>query len=138
VKRLLAAVDGSLASIHAAKLAVEIAAGTGGEVTLIYVGRPSLRPGEAPLTPPAQLHEAELAEGARILRAVAGVLEPARVKTLNRLGSPADVIAEEAVDGGYDLVVAGSKGRGAVNRVLVGSVADRLVHVCPRPIIVVR
>ena len=41
-------------------------------------------------------------------------------------------------EGGFDLVVVGSKGRGAVSRVLIGSVTDRLVHICKRPILVVR
>jgi nucleotide-binding universal stress UspA family protein len=36
-----------------------------------------------------------------------------------------------------DLVVAGSRGQGAVARALLGSVSDRLVHLCPKPILVV-
>jgi len=34
-------------------------------------------------------------------------------------------------------VVVGSRGRGAVTRVLLGSVADRLVHICKIPVLVV-
>ncbi len=37
-----------------------------------------------------------------------------------------------------DLVVVGSKGRGAVSRMLVGSVTDRLVHISKKPVLVVR
>jgi nucleotide-binding universal stress UspA family protein len=35
-------------------------------------------------------------------------------------------------------VVVGSTGKGAVQRLLVGSTTDRLVHICRRPVLVVR
>jgi nucleotide-binding universal stress UspA family protein len=138
MKKILAAVDGSLASIHAAKKALELGASMKAEVTLIHVTPPSVLPGDAPLAPMVDLREAELARGAGILKDVAGALENAKVKTLNLLGAPAEVIADTAMDDGYDLVVVGNKGRGAVSRVLLGSVADRLVHICKRPVMVVR
>jgi nucleotide-binding universal stress UspA family protein len=47
-------------------------------------------------------------------------------------------LAELAESGNFDLVVVGSKGRGAVSRMLVGSITDRLVHICKRPVLVVR
>ena len=37
-----------------------------------------------------------------------------------------------------DLLVVGSKGRGAVARMLVGSTTDRLVHISHKPVLVVR
>ena len=36
-----------------------------------------------------------------------------------------------------DLVVAGSRGQGAVARAPLGSVSDRLAHLCPKPILIV-
>jgi nucleotide-binding universal stress UspA family protein len=52
-------------------------------------------------------------------------------------GPPAETISEAAAAPDVDLVVAGSRGQGAVARALLGSVTDRLVHVCPKPILVV-
>lgn len=138
MKKILAAVDGSIPSIHAAKKALELAQALGGSLTLIHVTPSVIAPGDTPLTPMLDLEQAELAQGAEILKNVAGVLEGVPVATLNLLGSPAEVIADTALDQGYDLVVVGNKGRGAVSRVLLGSVADRLTHICKRPLLVVR
>jgi nucleotide-binding universal stress UspA family protein len=137
MKKILAAVDGSISSIHAAKKAVELAKALNGEVTLIHVSPPTVLPGDVPMAPMVELRDAELARGERVLRDVAGTLE-AKVGFKNLLGPPAEVIADTALDDGYDLVVVGNKGRGAVSRMLLGSVADRLVHICKRPVMVVR
>jgi len=138
MKKILAAVDGSLASIHAAKKALELAKATAGEVTLIHVQPPSVLPGDLPLAPHIDLRDAELVRGAAILKDVVKALDVRSLKTLNLLGAPAEVIADTAMDDGYELVVVGNKGRSAVSRVLLGSVADRLVHICKRPVMVVR
>jgi nucleotide-binding universal stress UspA family protein len=52
-------------------------------------------------------------------------------------GSPAETLAEAAAAPDVDLVVLGSRGRGAVARVLLGSVSDRLIHISPKPVLVV-
>jgi nucleotide-binding universal stress UspA family protein len=137
MKKILAAVDGSLPSIHAAKMALELAQATGASLTLIHVTPSVILPGDVMLTPMPNLREAELAYGAGILKDVTGVLN-GKVESLNLLGSPAEVIADTAMDEGFDLVVVGNKGRGAVSRVLLGSIADRLTHICKRPVLVVR
>lgn len=137
MKKILVAVDGSLASIHAAKLAVELGKATGSEVTLAHVSPTAITAGDVPLTPLPDLHEVLLKAGARVLEDVEKVLE-SKVATRNLLGAPAETIADLAMDDGFDLVVVGNKGRGAVSRVLLGSVADRLAHICKRPVLIVR
>jgi nucleotide-binding universal stress UspA family protein len=51
-------------------------------------------------------------------------------------GSPAEVMTEIAESEQVDLIVVGSPHRGAIGRVLVGSVADNLLHGAPRPVVV--
>jgi nucleotide-binding universal stress UspA family protein len=138
VRKILVAVDGSLASIHAARRAVDLGESLGATVTLAHVTPPTILPGDVPIAPIAELRDAELARGAGILRDVAKAIEQPNIPTLNLLGPPAEVISDTAMDDGYDLVVTGNKGRNAVSRVLLGSVADRLVHICKRPVLVVR
>jgi nucleotide-binding universal stress UspA family protein len=99
VKKILVAVDGSLASIHAAKRAVELGEALGATVTLAHVTPPTILPGDVPIAPIAELREAELARGASVLQDVAKAIERPHVKTLNLLGPPAEVISDTAMAG---------------------------------------
>ena len=138
MKKILCAVDGSLASIHAAKKALQLAAPFGARVTLIHVTPPTILPGDVPMAPVPELRESELARGAAVLAEVVKNLGNPAVETKNALGPPAEIVSDLAVDQGFDLVVVGNKGRNAVTRVLLGSTADRLVHICTKPVLVVR
>lgn len=50
----------------------------------------------------------------------------------------ADTIAEQASDWHADLLVIGTHGRRGVSRMLIGSVAERVVRVAPCPLLLVR
>jgi nucleotide-binding universal stress UspA family protein len=51
--------------------------------------------------------------------------------------SPADVVAEVARELDADLIVCGTRGFGAIHGALVGSVAQRLLHVAHCPVLAV-
>lgn len=51
-------------------------------------------------------------------------------------GRPIDVIPARGAD--YDLVMVGTHGRDEVRHLVVGSVAERVVRACPRPVLVLR
>jgi nucleotide-binding universal stress UspA family protein len=53
-------------------------------------------------------------------------------------GHPVETLAQRASEQDVDMVVVGHRGRGAVARALLGSVADGLVQVCSKPVLVVR
>ena len=53
-------------------------------------------------------------------------------------GAPAETIVERAAEEDVDLVVIGSHGRKGVSRILLGSVAERVVQRAPVPVLVVR
>ena len=55
-----------------------------------------------------------------------------------RVGRIADQIASLAAEVRADLVVVGTHGRRGVERLLLGSVAERLVRIAPVPVLVVR
>lgn len=53
-------------------------------------------------------------------------------------GDPAESIVEAASSEGADLVIVGSHGRGALGRMLLGSVSDQVVRNAPCPVLVAR
>ncbi len=136
MKKILVAIDGSEAAMHAVRTAVTLAKGLHADLTLAHVVPPTFVPPEVPFGVQPWTDEAVQA-GERLLEAAAAEAG-VTCDRLNVTGSPAERLADIAEQGGFDLVVVGSKGRGAVARMLVGSVTDRLVHICKRPILVVR
>ena len=61
---------------------------------------------------------------------------PARA--LVRTGPAASTIGQTAIDEHVDLVVVGTHGRSGLDRLIVGSVAERVVRVAPCPVLVVK
>jgi nucleotide-binding universal stress UspA family protein len=72
------------------------------------------------------------------LQHTAEVLANATVETSVETGEPGFVLCERAEALGADVVVVGSRGRGAIKRVLLGSVSTYVVHNAPCPVLVVR
>jgi nucleotide-binding universal stress UspA family protein len=75
------------------------------------------------------------------------VLEPVRrfaqqkgwnVQARHVVGQPADVIAETAATGKFDLVVMGSHGRSALGSLVLDSVTSRVLGQCGTPVLIVR
>jgi nucleotide-binding universal stress UspA family protein len=59
-----------------------------------------------------------------------------KVETQIRKGSPGNEIIDASKD--YDLIVMGSIGRGGIARLLIGSVAERVVRFASCPVLVIR
>lgn len=138
MKRVLVAVDGSEASLKGARKALELAKVFGADVTFVYVVAPMIMPGDAPWAPVDDIHEAELRRGEHVLAEAIGALNAGvKVDAVVKVGAPGETITEVAEELDADCVVVGSTGKGAVKRLLVGSTADRLVHICARPVLVV-
>ncbi len=59
-------------------------------------------------------------------------------ETIARVGPVAQVIADAATKGKFDLVVMGSKGRTAIRDLLMGSVAQRVIELSSVPVLIVK
>jgi nucleotide-binding universal stress UspA family protein len=131
--KVLVAYDGSAD----ARLALEYAAAKHGDddITVISVVPVpySGRGGGIDPTSNVEDHRTALDEAAGLL-ADRGV----QAKTVESVGHPANAIIEAAEQGGYDLVIVGSRGLNAVARFLTGSVSGRVVAHAPCSVLVVR
>ncbi len=139
MKSMVVGVDGSAASTEAVRLAAEIAAATKSRVVLAHV-----LPVPTPLPPevvvPASWIEELTEAGQSILSAAAEQCAKAGVQSESRIldGAPDEALARLAAQLESDLIAVGSRGRGAVSRLLLGSVADRLVQTAGCPVLVAR
>jgi universal stress protein A len=88
------------------------------------------------------LVQREMEEAARKkLSAIVGPNTGRRPKTMTVVkagGSPAFVIADYAKEAKIDLVVIGTHGRGMMEHLLIGSVAEQVVRIAPCPVLTVR
>jgi nucleotide-binding universal stress UspA family protein len=62
-------------------------------------------------------------------------LDPENVRLIFKTGNPVDELLKLIVQENIDMVVMGVKGRTGLEHVLVGSVADKLFHNSPVPVI---
>ena len=60
------------------------------------------------------------------------------VSTLGEVGEPATEIVRVAQEKGVDQIVMGTHGRGAVGSLLMGSVAQRVMHLAKVPVVLVK
>ncbi|HLL52708.1 MAG TPA: universal stress protein [Myxococcaceae bacterium] len=141
MRKILVGVDGSEPSVHAARMAAELASRTGARLVLAYAIFPNLL---SPTVYPDLVKQLEQDERAQANKALDDVIAKAELAALNperliSMGAAAEVLADAAeADKDVWMVVVGSYGRTATMRVLVGSVADRLIHICKKPVLVVR
>jgi nucleotide-binding universal stress UspA family protein len=136
-RNVLVAVDGSQAATAALEEAIELARRTGARLTLISVAAPiRWRPAGPHMVPFPT--EDELVRQAQevVNRAEALVPSDVPVSTLVRGGLAAEAILERVDQGEHDLVVMGSRGRGLVGSLLLGSVGRAVLARSPVPVLI--
>ncbi len=145
-KKILIATDGSKPSENAAKVGIDLAAAIGGTVKAVYVvdkGR---------ILENVDISGIELSkdviDGARLGLQKEGRIATEYIEKLARtsgvkiqtkvdIGSPAEAILKSAAENQMDAIVIGSKGRTGLSKVLLGSVAEKVVRNSKIPVIVV-
>ncbi|NOZ77209.1 MAG: universal stress protein [Euryarchaeota archaeon] len=136
--RVLVAVDGSEYSLRAVEFAARLAKESNSALAVIHVV-PHVKSTKEDLI---TLMKEELGN---IRKAGEKYLERAREEArehgvspelILKEGDPVELILETAGD--YDLIVAGTKGKGRVEKLILGSVSSALVDRSPAPVTVVR
>lgn len=136
---MLVAVDGSDASHKAVLKAVEWASKTKDTLLLCHVCVPVVYPAETAWVRSPEIDLVQREQGENILKKWAAEVREKGVAVNTKLveGPAAESLLECADSEKVDLIVVGSRGRNALARVLLGSVADRIVHLSKRPVMVV-
>lgn len=142
-KHILVPVDGSATSLQAVEKAAGIAKAFGSAVTAIYVIDPYPFTGVGTdfAYGQAQYLSAATAEANEAIKAAREQIEAAGLAVQTRVveaHTPWRGILETATALGADLVVMGSHGRRGLEKLVLGSVAQRVLSHATLPVLVVR
>jgi nucleotide-binding universal stress UspA family protein len=141
-QKILVPTDFSADAEEALRLASELSRGYSATLTLIHVYDPIAYPlpdGYMMYTPGQLSHM--LAEfDKRLARAKESAKAAGALEVTTRLlqGSTAAEIVRFAQDEGYDVIVIGTHGRTGIPRLLLGSIAERVVQTAACPVLTVK
>ncbi len=139
--RILVATDESPHALRAAAFAARLVREfREAEVVLVNVGHiPAIALGGMEMVDFSVMEEALEAAGKaildRTLREFAGL--KASATALYRRGDPAQEIITAAREKRADLIVMGSRGRGQLEGLILGSVSERVLHSAQMPVLIV-
>ncbi len=138
--RIVVGVDGSEGSLRALRWAAEEAAIRDAVVVAVAVWQSPYDYLFGSTLYEVPVDERKLVDAARetVSKAIAEVAAEhpgARFETLVVEGDPAETLCEQAEHA--DLLVVGSRGRGAFGELLLGSVSSKCAHHCHQPVLIV-
>jgi nucleotide-binding universal stress UspA family protein len=148
IHNVLVAVDGSENSDRALDFALDLAEKYGAALTVLNVGE-SPAMGTVPIEPTTvsgesmvvfakdlrRFHEDILSKAVAHAREVKPIVS---VSSKLREGDPALEIVAEAKEDGVDVVVVGHSGLGRVRELFLGNISEKVAHLAPCSIVIVR
>lgn len=137
-KTVVVAVDGSAGCLAGVRQGAELVRSLGGKLELAYVSPPVLLPPSVYADTIRKIEEAEDTHAKDVFdhAARAAGIEAVRV---HLRGTAAEALADYVRDDDrFWGVIITAKGHNALSRVMLGSVSDRLVHICTKPVLIVR
>ncbi|SDD82671.1 Nucleotide-binding universal stress protein, UspA family [Cupriavidus sp. YR651] len=143
--KIMVAVDGSKNADLALAEAVQIAMACGSEIAVVHVIDNSYLKCNPLFIGTDELHTALRADGEALLKAACDLVEAQDIPCTTRLidepaamGDISTVVEQAAQEGCAELLVIGTHGRHGMHRLLLGSVAEGLVHHTKLPVLLVR
>ena len=139
-RRILVPHDFSAPSRQALGLAIDLATDQGGRVHVVHAVTPYYLTPDAPPSPGVYLDPESFIAAARkmLVKDIAKAVGRRRIKVRSevRIGEAAQVILDLARKA--DSIVMSTMGRTGLERLLIGSVAERVVRHSPIPVLTVR
>ena len=136
--KILVPTDGSEYTKAAVRKAMELAKLSGGKITALYVLDQTIltnMPMDTAVMNVYNTLEKEGKEAVDFVRDL-GAQESVEVEVVIKEGTPVKVILDESAN--YDIIVMGTLGRTGMSKLLMGSVAERVVRASQCPFLVVR
>lgn len=136
--KILVAVDHSEASDRALDAARDLALLSKGEVWVLH-----LREREVAVKTGVSLSDESMDEASAAVAAAVDKLTAAGVKAHGDVGTTlfgyaARNIVDDAKEHDVDVIVMGSRGRGDLAGLILGSTAHKVIHLADRPVLIVR
>ncbi|HEY3349546.1 MAG TPA: universal stress protein [Thermoanaerobaculia bacterium] len=143
LKTIVVGTDFSVCAARALSFAVSLASSQGAKVHVVHVLVEPVQAfdvaGALPYLDVSTQKDWEVATQKRLAAAVASA-EKRGVDASSEFlwGRPSDAIIDSAKRAKASLVVLGTHGRNAFEKLLIGSTAERVVRLCPVPVLTVR
>lgn len=148
--RIVVPVDGSPFSESTFPYVIELARDTDKEVLLLHICEPPVVPsyGSRPINEKWKKYRDEMWDEVEklsdtYLDKIMADMKKERVKVTSRIvkaqtGEVAKTILQTSVEENIDLTIIATQGRGGVNRLVYGSVTNKIVEESPQPVILIR
>ncbi len=148
IKNILVAVDCSENSIRALDFALDLAEKYSAAVTILNVSE-SPAMGAVPLEPTTVSGDSMVLFAKDLRRLHEDILNKsiAHAKEVNpkvtvfsklREGDPALEIVAEAKEAGFDIVVVGHRGEGRMREIFLGNISEKVSHLAPCPVVIIK
>lgn len=133
---VVAGVDDSPVSKQVVGRAMEEARWRGAEMHVVHVGYMPIIYTEAPIDWGEVLESQRRAVWANLAEAMAG--SDVSIEKVDLEGYPPDVLVSYANEVGADLLVVGTRGRGELTSLILGSTSHRAIHLATCDVLVVK
>ncbi len=140
IQKILIPTDGSDYSMRAAEYGISIAKMLGAQILVVYVIDAVALDQISKVTEREDVERELKQNGERYINYVLGLAEKEGVKADSLLakGGPFEQIVHLAKGLNMGLIVMGTYGRRGAERILIGSVAERVIEYSPCPVLVVK
>ncbi len=140
INKILVPTDGSEPSHRAAEFAIALAKNFNAEIIAVYVIDRFIIEEVSKVHERRELEKEIKSKAERTLNYVvkSAEMEGLRASSVILEGPPYDQIVRQAEALNVDVIVMGTTGRRGMERILIGSVAERVIEYAPCPVIVVK